>query len=292
MRIDEGLVRRLIGAQFPQWADLRIEAVSPGGWDNRTFRLGERMLVRLPSAAAYVAQVEREQQWLPHLAAHLPVPIPKPVAKGEPSADYPWQWSVFAWLDGEPAEFGPLKDQTAFASDLADFLIALHRIDAAEGPQPGAENFFRGGKLGSYDAQVHRALDVLAKTMDPTPYAALWSEGLAAQWDGVPVWVHGDFSAGNLLVRNGRLCGVIDFGQCCVGDPACDLAIAWTLLDSRARNVFRTVLRPDPGTWARGCAWAIWKALIIAAGLTDTNAGEKSRARLTLECVLADRAAG
>lgn len=288
MRIDEGLVRRLIAAQFPQWVDLQIEAVWPGGWDNRTFRLGERMVVRLPSAAVYAAQVDREQKWLPRLAPFLPVPIPSPVAMGEPTAEYPWHWSVFLWLDGDPVKFGPLEDQTAFATEVAEFLNALHRADAAGGPSPGPENFFRGGALETYDAEVHQSIDVLGKSVDAAIYAELWNNGLTARWDGSPVWVHGDFSASNLLARAGQLCGVIDFGQCCVGDPACDLAIAWTLFDSRGRGAFRNVLSPDPGTWARGRAWAIWNALIVAAGLTDTNAGEKAQALLTLGSVLAD----
>lgn len=267
MRIDEDLVRRLIGAQFPQWADLKVEAITPGGWDNRTFRLGERMLVRLPSGAAYAPQVEREQRWLPRLAPLLPVPISTPIAMGQPSADYPWPWSVFTWLDGQPAKFGPLEDQAVLASDLADFLAALHRIEPAGGPLPGPDNFFRGGMLETYDAEVQQAIEVLAKTVDAAPCTAVWQDGLRARWDSRRVWVHGDFSAGNLLMSNGRLCGVIDFGQCCVGDPACDLTIAWTLLDERGRKAFRTALQPDAGTWARGRAWALWKALIAAADL-------------------------
>jgi aminoglycoside phosphotransferase (APT) family kinase protein len=289
VKIDEDLVHRLIGAQFPQWADLKVEAVTPGGWDNRTFRLGERMLVRLPSDAAYSSQVAREQRWLPHLAPSLPVPIPTPIAMGQPDADYPWPWSVFTWLDGQPAEFAPYEDQTAFASDIASFLTALHRIDASDGPLPGTENFFRGGRLEIYDTEVQRAIEVLAKTVDASACTAVWHAGLGARWNGERVWVHGDFSAGNLLLTDARLCGVIDFGQCCVGDPACDLTVAWTLLDERGRHVFRTALQADAGTWARARAWALWKCLIVAAGLAETYADEKPRAWPTLQNVLAVR---
>jgi aminoglycoside phosphotransferase (APT) family kinase protein len=292
LRIDEDLARRLIGTQFPEWADLEVRAVLPGGWDNRTFRLGDHMLARLPCDAAYAAQVEREQTWLPYLAPLLPAPIPTPIAQGLPSAEYPWHWSVYPWLDGEPADIAPLGDQTAFASDLADFLTALHRIDSAGGPLPGPENFFRGGPLATYDTEVHQALEVLRKTTDVAPYVELWNEGLGSHWGGAPVWVHGDFSAGNLLVKSERLCGVIDFGQCCVGDPACDLAIAWTLLDPAGREVFRRTLRLDAGTWARGRAWTIWKALIVKAGLTGAKVSEKTRAKLTLGNVLAEHEAG
>jgi aminoglycoside phosphotransferase (APT) family kinase protein len=289
VRIDEDLVRRLIGAQFPQWADLKVEAVLPGGWDNRTFRLGERVLVRLPSGAAYAPQVEREQRWLPHLAPLLPVLIPTPIAMGQPSADYPWCWSVFTGLNGQPATFILTDDQRQFALDLAEFLAALHCVDPTGGPLPGRDNFYRGGALEIYDTEVRQALEVLEETVDAASCTAVWDSGLESRWDGKRVWVHGDFSAGNLLMTDGRLCGVIDFGQCCVGDPACDLAIAWTLLDERGRAVFRTALKPDTATWARGRAWALWKALIVAAKLADTNAGEKARACRTLENVLTDR---
>lgn len=291
MLIDEALVRRLIGTQFPQWAGLRIEAVAPGGWDNRTFRLGPRMLVRLPSAAAYAAQVDREQRCLPRLSPFLPVPIPTPLALGQPSADYPWPWSVLTWLEGEPVAVRPLADQTTFASDLANFLTALHSIDPLGGPPSGPDNFFRGGELATYDAELQRAIQVLGQTMDADPCKEIWKDGLGARWAGEPVWVHGDMSAGNLLVEDGRLCGVIDFGLCCVGDPACDLTIAWTLLNSRGREAFRTALQIDAGTWARGRAWAVWKAVIVAAGLTETNTVEKARALLTLGEAMLKRAA-
>jgi aminoglycoside phosphotransferase (APT) family kinase protein len=289
VRIDEDLIRRLIGAHFPAWADLKVKAVVPGGWDNRTFRLGERMLVRLPSDAAYAPQVEREQRWLPRLAPLLPVPIPTPIALGHPSADYPWCWSIFTWLDGQPATFSPTDDQGEFASDVAGFLAALHRVDTTGGPLPGPDNFFRGGALEIYDTEVRQALQVLEEAVDAASCTAVWDSGLRSRWNGERVWVHGDFSAGNLLMIDARLSGVIDFGQCCVGDPACDLAIAWTLLDERGRALFRTALEPDAGTWARGRAWALWKALIVAAKLSDTNAGEKARAWRTLEKLLADR---
>src|SRR5438874_5552849 len=156
MLIDEELVRRLIAEQFPHWAHLPIRPVEPGGWDNRTFRLGDRMSARLPSAAAYALQVEKEHRWLPELAPGLPLPIPMPLAKGAPAEDYPWPWSVYGWLDGEPADPDKITDLTEFARSLAGFLIALYRAEPAGGPPAGRHNFYSGGQLAIYDAQTRR----------------------------------------------------------------------------------------------------------------------------------------
>lgn len=281
-------MRRIVPAQFPQWTELDVRAVVSGGWDNRTFRLGDHLVVRMPSAAAYVPAVEREGMGLQRLADRLPVPIPKRVAVGQPGEGYPWPWSVLTWLEGEPVGDAELDSPTALASDLAVFLLALHEVDPVGGPRPGPENFFRGGELSTYSAEVVQAIDTLGNSADARLFMRIWHEGLMARWDGWPVWVHGDMSAGNLLVNDGRLSGVIDFGQCCVGDPACDLTLAWTLLDVAARVQFRRKLNPDDATWARARAWAVWKALIIATGLVKTSPYEQSRAKFTLGALAAE----
>jgi aminoglycoside phosphotransferase (APT) family kinase protein len=152
--VDRELVHALIASQFPQWAGLPLEPVTPGGWDNRTFRLGDSMLVRLPSAAAYAAQAEKEQCWLPRLEPYLPHEIPLPVGLGFPELGYPWKWSVLRWIDGRPLAAGAVADLRIFAADLGRFLIALHAIDAAGGPLAGAHSFHRGGLLATYDAAV------------------------------------------------------------------------------------------------------------------------------------------
>jgi len=234
VRIDAALVRRLIAAQFPPWADLPVRPVEAGGWDNRTFRLGPRMTARLPSAEPYALQVEKEHRWLPKLAPLLPLPIPVPLAKGAPAGGYPWQWSVYRWLEGEPASVGGIADLRRFATDLAEFLNALRRSDPTGGPPPGRHNFFRGGPLTVYDAETRQAIAALEGRVDTGAASAVWQAALGAKWDGSPVWFHGDVAAGNLLVEDGRLGAVIDFGTSGVGDPACDLAIAWTLFGGRA----------------------------------------------------------
>ena len=271
--INTGLVRRLVGRQFPQWAHLTIAPVEPGGWDNRTFRLGKDMLVRLPSAERYAAQVEKEHRWLPAITPHLPLPIPVPLAKGTPDEDYPWPWSVYRWLDGEPATIGNIPDLVQFARSLADFLNALYRIDATGGPAAGLHNFHRGGRLAVYDAETRAALSALSDRVDTAAALNVWRDALASQWHLPPIWVHGDVAVGNLLVRDGRLCAVIDFGSSAVGDPACDLVIAWTLFSGASRQAFRSALQFDDETWARARGWALWKALIIAAG-RDNNQRE------------------
>src|SRR4029079_15643915 len=211
--IDADLVRRLIADQFPQWADLPVRRVELDGWDNRTFRLGDDLSVRLPSATGYVPQIEKEHRWLPHLAPHLPLPIPSPVAKGQPAAGYPFPWSVYRWLPGEPAATGHIADYCAFAADLAGFLGALYRIDAADGPPAGAHSFYRGGSLAVYDPETRAAIATLADEIDTGMVTAIWDEALATNWQGRPVWVHGDVAVGNLLVDEDRLSAVIDFGS-------------------------------------------------------------------------------
>ncbi|WP_439577796.1 aminoglycoside phosphotransferase family protein [Elioraea sp.] len=286
--IDAALARRLVAAQFPHWANLIVTPVEPGGWCNRTFRLGAEMAVRLPSADRYVPQVEKEQRWLPALAPALPVSIPRPVAKGQPTAYYPWPWSVFAWIEGETASDAAIPDLPSFAADLAAVLRALWHADTTGGPLPGAHNFHRGGALAAYDSETRLALERLGNTIDRATAMRAWDGALAAEWTGQPVWVHGDLSAGNVLIRNGRLSALLDFGNLAVGDPACDLAIAWTFLDRQAASAFLNSLAPDEGTLARARGWVLWKALIVLAGLPGTDARQVEAASRALARVLAD----
>lgn len=284
--IDTALVRRLLAAQFPEWKYLSVRPVASSGWDNRTFHLGEHMLVRLPSAAEYAAQVEKEQRWLPRLAPLLPLPIPEPLAIGEPAEGYPWKWSIYRWIEGDSAASAPIPDLSEFAATLAQFLRTLQRIDATDGPLPGPHSFYRGGALTTYDAEVRQSIAALKGKMDTDAATEVWETALATTWEGSPVWVHGDISAGNLLVKEGKLCAVIDFGQLTVGDPACDLTLAWTFFKGPSREVFRQMLPLDAGTWARGRAWTLWKALITAAGLTNSNNTEATQCWRILDAVL------
>ncbi len=290
--INVSLVRRLVVTQFPQWADLPIKPVEFGGWDNRTFHLGEEMTVRLPSGSWYALQVEKEQEWLPKLAPLLPLPIPVPLAKGKPAGGYPWHWSVYRWIEGEAASTGRIADLREFATELARFLSALQRIDPTGGPPPGRHNFFRGGPLAVYDAETRQAIAALDGEIDTGAASAVWEVALKPTWRGSPVWFHGDISVGNLLVKEGRLSAVIDFGTSGVGDPACDLAIAWTLFKEESRNAFRAALQLDDATWARGRGWTLWKALITLAEHKIPTPLEAVKARRVLDEVLADHQHG
>lgn len=259
--VDTETVQRLVSDQFPQWSHLDVEPVPSPGWDNFTFHLGGDMLVRLPSAAEYALAVEKEQHWLPRLAPHLSVPIPTVRGLGRPGSGYPFAWSVYDWLDGSTATHAAIADQARFAEQVADFLASLRSIDPTHGPQPGIHNWYRGATLLTYDETARRALDALAGHVDVDRAAAVWADALAARWDGADLWFHGDLAQGNLLLREGQLAAVIDFGTCGVGDPACDLAIAWTLLERSGREILRDRLPIDEATWARGRGWALWKTL-------------------------------
>ncbi|WP_307872887.1 aminoglycoside phosphotransferase family protein [Paractinoplanes ovalisporus] len=279
LTVDAGQVGRLVAEQFPQWAHLPVRPVADGGWDNRTFHLGDHMSVRLPSAAEYAQAVDKEHHWLPRFASRLPQPIPKPLAKGAPGPGYPFPWSVYEWLDGTPATPAAIADPVRFALDLAEFLAALRSIDPAGGPGPGKHNWFRGGTLRTFEGLLTAALERELSSVVPdcaadcdilfaadransfTLVREIWADALGAPWDGVPYWFHGDVAAGNLLLDAGRLSAVIDFGTCGVGDPACDLAVAWTLLTAEGRRAFRDRLGVDDATWRRGRGWALWKSL-------------------------------
>nr|WIE90660.1 aminoglycoside phosphotransferase family protein [Mesorhizobium sp. WSM4875] len=287
MDIDTALVRRLVDAQFPEWRHLPVKPVAFGGWDNRTFHLGDTMAVRLPSAAPYALQVEKEHRWLPKLAPLLPLPIPEPLAMGEPAAGYPWRWSVYRWIEGETAKTGHIADLRAFAVSLAEFLVALKRIDPTAGPALDQHNFYRGGPLAVYDGEARQAIAALEGRIDTQAATAVWKSALAAGWHGSPVWFHGDVASGNVLVEGGRLSAVIDFGTSGVGDPSCDLAIAWTLFEGESREAFRACIAVDDATWARGRGWTLWKALITVAG-HDANQAEVGRQRRVIDEVLAD----
>ena len=175
---------------------------------------------------------------------------------------FPRKWSVYRWIEGQPAATATIDDHNSLARDLARFLNTLRGIDAATGPPAGAHSFHRGGALGAFDTQTRAAIDVLTHGSTSSPLIDVWEAALASTWSHAPVWVHGDVAPSNLLVGEGSLSAVIDFGCCAVGDPACDLVMAWTYFTGEARNVFRRELDLDVDTWARARGWALWKALI------------------------------
>ncbi len=279
--IDATLVKKLVAAQFPQWGDLDVTPVEVDGWDNRTYRLGDEMTARLPTAESYAPAVDKEDRWLPVLASSLPVAVPVPLAKGAPGEGYPFNWSIRGWLEGETASIENVGDLPAFAISVAEFITALQRVDATGGPHAGAHSFYRGAAPAHYDDETRRTLAVLGDRVDGRRAGAVWDAALDATWDRPPVWFHGDVASGNLLVKDGRLEAVIDFGTSGVGDPACDLVIAWTMFEGESREAFRETVGQDSGTWARARGWALWKALITLDGDERTN-------RRVIDAVLAD----
>lgn len=286
LMIDKALAKYLIDKQFPQWSHLSIEPVKNSGWDNRTFHLGSEMLIRMPSAVEYAGQAEKEQTWLPKLAPHLPIPIPTPLALGKPEDLYPWTWSINLWLPGNPAAIPEIDDLSQFAVQLAEFLKTLQSIDATNGPLAGPQSFYRGGDIAVYDAETREAIELLKNDIDVLLAIEIWEMALSTKWRTEPVWVHGDISIGNLLVSNGQLSAVIDFGQLAVGDPACDLAIAWVFFEEKSREAFFQTLQLDKATVARGRAWALWKALILVSGIaTSSNTDKQAWLRVISEVI-------
>jgi aminoglycoside phosphotransferase (APT) family kinase protein len=254
------VVRRLLARQFPEWANLPIEPVEPRGTDNALFRLGDDMVARLPRHERTVETLIRERQWLPALAPQLPLDVPISLAAGQPSDGYPWTWSIYCWLEGQAAIESPVQDIREAALDLARFIRALHRIDAAGGPPPAPANFLRGAPLRLLVPSLRAFVAALRDPIDSA--IAAFEAGLESpEWTGPPVWIHGDLDARNLLVRDGRLSAVIDFGCVGVGDPACDVAVAWKMLSRPARDVFRDELAVDDDTWARARGWIAWQAI-------------------------------
>lgn len=262
VEIAQELVRRLIDQQFPQWSGLEIKPVEKSGHDNRTFRLGNEMAVRLPSHERYASAIEKERTWLPIFKPHLSLPIPVPVAKGEPTAEYPLPWSVNLWIEGDTVTHHNIRDINEFAEDLAGFLKELEAIDASNGIPAGEQNFHRGGNLAVYDHDTRSIIETLTGQYDPQLLTEMWELSLATSWPSAPVWVHGDVAVGNLLVKDGRLCGVIDFGTMGVGDPSCDLVMAWNFFDDESRQTFLKRMDFDEDTVNRARGWALWKALI------------------------------
>jgi aminoglycoside phosphotransferase (APT) family kinase protein len=285
------LVSRLVRTQFSQWAQLPIRPVEVDGWDNATFRLGDTMSVRLPSAEHYVEAVAKEHRWLPILAPQLPLPVPQPLAMGAPGSGFPWPWSVYRWIDGTPVTTETITDLPQFAADLADFLTALYKLDPADGPPPGTHNFFRGGPLTVYDGEMREQLNALNGHIDTALAAEVWRNALTAAWHGSPVWFHGDAQPGNLLLDHGRLSAVLDFGGCGVGDPACDTTIAWTFLSGDSSRIFRERLPLDSATWVRGRGWAIWKATKVLVAALDNDPQDAALTKGVIQKILADHLA-
>ena len=277
------LVRRLLVAQFPQWADLPIGAVRSTGTVNAIYRLGDHLCVRLPRLEEWAQDMEKELRWLPKLAPELSVQIPEPVAKGPPTGSYPFSWAVYEWIEGQPYSDELVDDEHQAARDLARFVAELRRVDPVGAP--------RGGRkpLRQLDSVTRTAIESARGIIDSDAATAAWDQALEApEWKGTPVWIHTDLLRPNVLVRGGRLCAVIDFGGVGIGDPAADMIAAWSVFGRGGRATFRGVLDVDDGTWERARGFALHQAALIIPYYGETNPGFVALARRTVEEVLAD----
>jgi aminoglycoside phosphotransferase (APT) family kinase protein len=283
---DVALVRRLLAEQFPQWADLAIDPVVSYGTDHDIYRVGDHLAARLPRIEWATKQAAKEAEWLPKLAPHLPLAVPVQLATGHPAEGYPFEWSVYEWLPGENAN-GTIEDFDQAAVDLAAFVNALRQIDttgAHRRPPRG-----RGAPLAELDEQVRRSIAQLADRVDGDAALRAWEQSLNAPASGGDeVWVHGDLLPGNLLVVDGLLSAVIDFGGLNIGDPACDLQPAWNVFAGDSRTRYRAELEVDDASWLRGRGWALYQAVSALPYYWHTNPGMIRQASHALAQVLAD----
>ncbi|MEV6149560.1 aminoglycoside phosphotransferase family protein [Nonomuraea sp. NPDC052129] len=283
---DVALVRRLLAGQFPRWAELPIAPVDSYGTDHDIYRLGDHLVARLPRIGWATKQAAKEAEWLPRLAPHLPLALPVQLAMGRPAEGYPYDWSVYEWLPGANAN-GTIDDLDQAAVDLAAFVTALHQVTTAGAPPRSPHS--RGGPLAESDASVRQAIAQLGDRIDGDATLRSWQESLdAPAWDSPEVWLHGDLLPGNLLVVDGRLSAVIDFGGLNVGDPACDLQPAWNVFAGDSRRRFRRELGVDDASWVRGRGWALAQAVIALPYYWETNPGMIRQASHALAQVLAD----
>lgn len=281
LKIEERLVRRLLVDQFPRWAELPLRKVEPVGTVNAVFRLGDEYSIRLARREGPTTPGGREFLWLPKIAPLVPLEIPVPIAQGRPNNEYPWFWEIHSWLKGETVPIEALEEIQA-ARDLAEFVLALQQVDPTGGP------LGRGIPLAQRDKDFRYWL---ARFNGDPAVSAVWESALSAPpWNGPPVWHHGDLDVRNWLVRDKRISGVIDWGTMGIGDPACDVMVAWKLHSPEARDVFLDATRTDDATLARARGWVVSQAVAILAYYTpQNNPTLYNEAKSWLDLVLAQK---
>ncbi len=288
---DIAIVRRLVDTQFPQWRALPLTAFPSAGVDNSAFRLGDAFIVRVPRDQASAVAMEKELAWLPRLAGKMSIPIPRIAGAGAPSGLYPWAWSVSTWIEGATLSEDRPIDWRALALALAQFIAALRALPPEHALAPGAHNFGRGEPIALRDAVTRAAIDALDDRFDKAALRRIWRrDSSAPQWDDAPCSIHGDLHGQNILLDAHGLCGVIDFGCLGVGDPACDLSLAWRLLPTRSRDEFRQAVGADAHAWARGRAWALSISAREIAHYGKTAPVLTRMAERTLAAIMADAA--
>lgn len=288
-RPDKSFVETLVSLQCPRYAGRDLRYVESSGTDNNLWRLGTDLVVRLPRFEGASQQVLKEAEWLPVLAPQLPLKVPQPVFVGNPADDYPFHWSVCPWFEGQTLAGSKIVDEVGLAKSLGGFVRALHSAGPDGGPPPGAHNFYRGVPLEQRDEAVRESVHRLRDEIDADKSLAIWEESLASCGGATKTcWIHGDLHPGNILIQEERVCAVIDFGGMAVGDPACDMMAAWTLLDCKVREAFRHLVDCEDAVWERGRGWALSFGLIALAEYRLSNQGLAKISRLTIDRVLGD----
>lgn len=276
--VDEDLVRRLLGEQFPDLAERPLRLLRTTGTVNAVVRLGDDAYVRLPRKPHWAADLEREWRWLPVIAAHVDLAVPVPLRLGRPTEAFPYPWAVFGWLPGDPYATGLVADEAAAAYDLARFVTDLRTVPTDDAPAGGRR------PLAELDEQTRQAIDQAGDLVDRHRLRRAWDAALEAPvWDGRRVWIHSDLLQPNLLVHEHRLSAVIDFGAAGAGDPAGDVIAAWAVFGARGRDAYREALAVDDGTWERARGWLLHQAVMIIPYYRDTNPGFVTWARATLD---------
>ncbi|MFN8442604.1 MAG: aminoglycoside phosphotransferase family protein [Caldilineaceae bacterium] len=284
LHIDAALVKHLLSEQFPDLAELPLAIIRSTGTVNAVFRLGDDLCVRLPRVADWADSIEKEWRWLPKLAPYLSLRIPKPLAHGTPTGIYSYPWAIYDWIEGMPYQEELVHDEAEAARDLAKFILELRRVDMTGAP--------RGGRrpLRELDEVTRAAIAASHNVLDVDAVTAVWEQSLAAApWDGQPVWIHADLLRSNLLLKEGHLYAVIDFGSVGIGDPAMDVVPAWSVFNQVGRMVFRQALQVDDETWARAYGYALHQALLIMPYYPETNPEFVTMAKRTIGEVLADQ---
>jgi len=281
--IDIALVKRLLTEQFPHLAERSITVVRSTGTVNAIYRLGDEFYARLPRLEEWAESIDNEWTWLPKLAPHISLNIPKPLARGRPANGYPCPWAIYHWIAGVLYHDDLISDERQVAYDLANFILELRSIDGLGAP--------RGGRrpLIELDATTCSAIESSRGVIDTQAASAAWALSLESPpWDGKPVWIHGDLLKSNLLVQGGRLCAVIDFGGVGIGDPAADVVPAWSVFSKVGRETFRQALEVDDNTWSRARGYALHQALMIIPYYPKTNPEFVTMAKRTVEEILTE----
>lgn len=281
--IDTALVHRLLTEQFPHLDEKSITIVRSTGTVNAIYRLGNDLYVRLPRVETWAKSIDREWTWLPKLAPHISLNIPKPLAQGKPTNWYPYPWAIYHWIDGSPYQDDLISDERQAARDLANFILELRGVDVLGAPRGGHD------PLIELDAVTRSAIETSEGVIETEAAEAAWTRSLETPpWNGKSVWIHGDLLKSNLLVQSGRLCAIIDFGGVGIGDPAADVVPAWSVFNKVGRETFRHALDVDDDTWSRARGYALHQALMIIPYYPETNPEFVTLAKRTVEKILAD----